>query len=113
MIAAAWSNNLCHRKRGFHIQDQPTSMVGVHLVEESVELLAELMEDQTGEADMAAVTEEAADVLICLTRILFDCDILIKDVIAKANEKMTLIWVDEKDIDTDTPGMTRRARNDA
>ena len=112
-IAALWERNAYHKKRGFRIQTQSTQKVGVHLVEEATELLAELMEDTDGEVDMAAVTEEAADVVILLTRICFDCDISINDLMAAADRKMAAIWVDDpSEVTAIEPGFTRKGRND-
>ena len=108
-IADLWERNAYHIKRGYRIQEQSTTKAGCALIEESMELLAELLEED--KADMAAVTEEAADVLICLTRILFDCDISVADVLAQADKKLQAIWVNSlAEVRTNTPGFTRRSR---
>ena len=103
---------MIHKKRGFRIQNQSTAKVGCHLVEEATELLAELLEDgDTTEINMPAVVEEAADVLICLTRILYDCDIPLAQVLNRADKKIDDIWVeDESKVTATDPGFTRRSR---
>ncbi len=95
-----------HKKRGYRIDEQSTDRVGVHLVEEAVELLAELM-DGTPET----VLEEVADVMILLSRVIYDKQIQPEWVEEAVVKKLNAIWVtDPKDVLTDNPGMTRQNR---
>ena len=99
-------NGAFHKKRGFCITEQPTDRVGVHLIEESTELLAELMDGSD-----STVLEEAADVLICLTRIIYDRKIEPEALQQVVIRKMNDIWVyDPNDIASKDPGFTRRNR---
>jgi len=103
-----FQNDMIHKKRGYHISNQNTEMAGLALVEETVELQAELM---AGTDD--TVLEEMADVLICLTRVIYDRQILPVTLLTAVEKKLDEIWVYGPDaVETGTPGLTRRNRID-
>ena len=67
-----------------------------------------------GEANIKAVREEVADVLICLTRVCFDCQIPISELMLVVNAKLEAIWVDDPaEVTAVTSGLTRKGRVDA
>lgn len=109
-IGVLCDRNSWHRKRGYRIRDQSTQMVGCALAEESVELLAELLDENS---TIAAVTEEAADVLVCLTRIIYEKGINLDRLEQVVHAKLKLIWTDDPSkVTANKPGFTRRGRHD-
>jgi len=83
-------------------------MAGCALAEEVVELLAEVI-DEKGTTD--AVLEEAADVLICFSRVLYDHGINLGQLEARVFRKMHDVWTDDpSEITAKIPGTTRRGR---
>jgi len=107
-IDQIWQRNSYHKKRGFRIREQSADKAGCHLVEEAVELLAEVM-DEDGTTD--AVLDEAADVLICFSRVLYDHGINLGQLEARAYRKMHDAWTDDpSEITAKIPGTTRRGR---
>lgn len=108
-IGVLCDKNSWHKKRGYRIRDQSTQMVGCALAEESVELLAELLDKNS---TPAAKTEEAADVLVCLTRIIYEEGICLNRLEQVIHTKMKLIWTDDpSEITAKVSDFTRRGRD--
>lgn len=98
-----------HKKRGFSLQDATTGLAANHLIEETVELQAEatISEDREG------VIDESADVLAVFLHLLILCDVSFDEVVARCMDRLKEAFTFDKDeILTDTPGFTRRNRND-
>lgn len=96
-----------HIKRGFRVKTDGNKLVASnHLLEEAVELQAEVMVD-----NREAIVEEAGDLLTLIVHLLKRCDISFDEVIESAVEKCHRIYTtDPKNITAITPGVTRRGR---
>jgi len=107
-IGVLFDRNSYHSKRGYRIRELSTEIAGLALVEETVELQAELMNPRASHMD---VLEEAADVLICFTRILHDKGINLSQLEAAAEAKLRKVWTDDPSkVTANKPGFTRRGR---
>ncbi len=96
-----------HKKRGFSLCDCSSTDVSIHLIEEVVELQAEVLVTK----DKEAVLEEAADVLATFIHLLEIEDISLREVAKRCEDKLFEIFTSNKDeVLTDTPGLTRQSR---
>lgn len=97
-----------HKKRGFMLGKVSESMVACHLVEESVELLAEVIQ-----GNPEGVREEASDVYALVMHTLKTLNITLEEIeeitLKKLNDAFT---TDQQEVITNTPGATRRNRNE-
>ena len=105
-ISELHRNNAIHIKRGFRLQDATPLIASNHLIEETVELQAEVI---CGNED--GIIDEASDALACLLHLL-EMKKITLDVIAK-HSKQKLIKVFSTDIGKITAitnGFSRRGR---
>ena len=99
--------NAIHIKRGFCLQEANPIFATIHMLEEAVELQAEVCCDGPREA----VVEEAADTLACYLHLLRILDISAEEVEERAIEKLKSVYtLNPDEVLTSTPGMTRRSR---
>lgn len=95
-----------HKKRGFSLHDVSVVDISNHLLEETVELQAEVMHGTHKEQ-----LDEAADTLAVYLHLLVASGLPPDDVIdrciSKLNHNFTL---DKSEVLTDTPGITRKSR---
>ena len=101
-----------HIKRGFSLKDAEPVRTANHLIEEVVELQAEIIE---GEYDLSL--EEASDVLLVYLHLIhllgIDFGVYLSHIIDCANKKLDKNWtLDKSKILTNTPGFTRRNRDE-
>lgn len=97
-----------HIKRGFSLKDSKLTTASNHLIEEAVELQAEVLD-----GDIDSKIEEAADVLLVFLHLLKISKISLNDVIAFAFKKLTRTFtLDKTKIKTSTPGYTRKNRDE-
>jgi phosphoribosyl-ATP pyrophosphohydrolase len=96
-----------HIKRGFRLRTEGSvSVASNHLIEEAVELQAELL---WGKRE--AIVEEAGDLLTLFCHILKRTDISLDEVVNSALEKAEKSYTaDPEKITAITPGVTRRRR---
>lgn len=97
-----------HIKRGFRVQSEGSLMVASnHLIEEAVELQAELLF-----GEKPAQIEEAGDLLTLFCHILKRGDISLEEVVEAALAKAEKNYTTNPDeVTAITPGVTRRGRN--
>ena len=97
-----------HIKRGFSLKDSKKTTASNHLIEEAVELQAEVLD-----GDVITKTEEAADVLLVYLHLLYISGISFADVRDFAQFKLEKDFtLDKSKILTTTPGYTRKNRNE-
>ena len=96
-----------HIKRGFRVRTEGSLMVASnHLIEEAVELQAELLF-----GEKPAQVEEAGDLLTLFCHILKRGDISLEEVVDSAVEKAERNYTtDPEQVTAVTPGVTRRGR---
>ncbi len=95
-----------HKKRGFSLHNVPLGVSTNHLIEESVELQAEVLYGDTPKQ-----LEEAADVLCCYFHVLIDSGLSPADVAVRAREKLESVFtLDKSEVLTNNPGYTRNNR---
>lgn len=95
-----------HKKRGFSLADVSAAVACNHLIEESVELQAEIM---CGTKENQVI--EASDALATLLSTIFVQGLNIHDVISAADRKLYENFVyDKSEINTTTPGFSRSNR---
>ena len=96
-----------HRKRGFSLHDSTRELASNHMLEETVELQAEAILTQ----NRTAIIEESADVLATWLHLLIHCDVTLDEVIDRCDSKLREAFTyDSDEIKTNTPGLTRRNR---
>jgi phosphoribosyl-ATP pyrophosphohydrolase len=107
--------NLCdsgarHKKRGFLIREATPELNAIHLVEEAVEVQAEVIISR----DKNGIISESADMLAIWLHLLVMCDITFEEVVAKSVEMLgNKTTCEESEVLTSTPGFTRRNRQDS
>lgn len=98
-----------HVKRGFKLADVPAVVISNHLLEEAVELQAEVI---VGDSSLAT-RQEAADVLLVFLHLLektgLPLYLVAETALATLNKEFTL---DLANLKTSTPGFSRSARQD-
>lgn len=98
-----------HRKRGFSLQEATVELAANHLIEEAVELQAEA----TISHDKAGVIDESADVIAVWLHLIILSDVSFEEVVVRCIEKLgEAFTLDKNEVLTDTPGFTRRNRQD-
>lgn len=96
-----------HKRRGFQLSKSTKLLCSNHLLEESAELQAEACITE----DYDATVEEAGDVMATFLHLLYLCGTNIDAVAERCLEKLkTGFTTDPREIDTATPGFTRRSR---
>lgn len=99
--------NHYHAKRGFRLKDVRPEVTGCHLVEEAVEVMAEILEK-----NHQGITEEVGDLLCLIAQVCIAHHIDFSGVLEVAHKKLNKFWIeDPADIITKTPGFTRRNRD--
>jgi phosphoribosyl-ATP pyrophosphohydrolase len=95
-----------HIKRGFRLSEASDVVNANHLLEEAVELQAEVIS-----GNKKAILEESADVLACFLHLLVRQGINIDELCSITKTKLEKVFsFDENDILTSTPGLTRKNR---
>lgn len=95
-----------HRRRGFKLNDANEFVASNHLLEECVELQAEMQH-----GNHCRRIEESADVLCVFLHLLYLGGVPLSDVVAKAQQQLDsnfTLLVDE--IETDTPAFTKSVK---
>lgn len=96
-----------HRKRGFSLSDSTPTIASTHMLEEAVELQAEVL--ITG--DREAIIEESSDLLATWLHLLLQCDVEFETVVDKCIQKLHSVFTcDINELETSTPGVMRRSR---
>lgn len=109
LVQELHDNGAIHKKRGFSLHDSTAELSANHMLEEAVELQAEA----TIARNRDGVVEESADVMATWLHLLIHCDVAFEEVVARCMEKLgDTFTLDEDQILTDTPGFTRRNRQD-
>lgn len=97
-----------HVKRGFSLKDAKLTTASNHLIEEAVELQAEVLD---GNYDTKL--EEAADVLLVYLHLLHLSKVSFSEVVSFAERKLEKNFtLDRSEIKTKTPGYTRSNRDE-
>lgn len=97
-----------HVKRGFCLSDLDVERTSNHLLEEAIELQAEVLE---GHRD--GVVDESADVLATWLHLLQYQKIDFQEVLERCRQKLLDVFTfDPEDVLTTTPGYSRRHRQD-
>lgn len=103
-----------HVKRGFSLKDASALTASNHLIEEAVELQAEVTLGNT-HIDIIAyekAVEEAADVLLVFLHLTVVANLSLYHIIKKAKEKLKQNFtLDKSKIKTNTPGFNRSNRD--
>lgn len=95
-----------HIKRGFSLRYAKKATSTNHLIEETVEYQAEIL-DGTRDKQI----EEASDVLVVFLHSLEINDLNIEEIIDCASKKLEKVFtLDKSKIQTETPGFTRSCR---
>jgi phosphoribosyl-ATP pyrophosphohydrolase len=109
LVQELHDNGALHKKRGFSLHDSTPELAANHMIEEAVELQAEA----TIARNRDGVVEESADVLATWLHLLIHCDVSFEEVVVRCMEKLRDTFTLDKDqVLTDTPGFTRRNRQD-
>lgn len=93
-----------HKKRGFLLGTVTPTMVSCHLLEEAVELQAEIISD-----NHEGIVEEAADVYLLLMHLFVTLNLDIKKVETEALQKLEVAFTTKRT--KLNPGFTRRNRD--
>lgn len=99
-------NNFRHKRRGFRLRDATPEFLTVHLLEEAVELQAEVIVSK----DRAKIVDEAGDVLCVFLHLLIASDISLYEVTDHALRKLKEALVPESASAHTNPGFTRSSR---
>jgi len=95
-----------HRKRGFRLSEASDTICTNHLIEEAVELQAEVLND-----DDAGIVNECSDLMACVIHLLVSRNISIDDVQHAALKKLGSVFTTDKDeVLTSKPGFARSNR---
>lgn len=107
LVSDLYENNAIHVKRGFRLRTEGSNLVASnHLIEEAVELQAELIAE-----NREATVEEAGDLLTLMCHILKRNNISIEEIAASAVEKVARSYtLNPEEVTAITPGVTRRGR---
>jgi phosphoribosyl-ATP pyrophosphohydrolase len=98
-----------HIKRGFRLSEASDIVASNHLVEEAVELQAEIIED-----NYDGILAEAADLVSMLIHVLVNRGIPLCCLEDAAIKKLTETFsIDAADIISTMPGLTRRNRSNS
>lgn len=98
-------NNYYHKRRGFCLSEPKPVFICNSLLEELVELQAELLTDGD------RVREELLDVICCLAHLVVKLNFDPSELKLDAEKVLMGAFVkDKKDVLTDTPGFTRNNR---
>ena len=108
-VAELYEADAIHIKRGFRVRTEGSLMVASnHLIEEAVELQAELLF-----GDRPKQVEEAGDLLTLFCHILKRGDITLAEVVDSAYEKACRNYTtDPTKVTAHTPGVTRSGRTE-
>ena len=97
-----------HVKRGFKLSEATALDASNHMLEEAVELQAEVI---AGDGSPESVVEEAADTLICYLHLLKRMGVKVDDVTDRAYNKLLEVFTcDPKKVTAVKPGKTRKGR---
>jgi NTP pyrophosphatase (non-canonical NTP hydrolase) len=103
--------NATHRKRGFRINDLTPAMQSCHLLEETVELQAEVL--NTPRATEEHLAKEASHVLACFLHLLQKHGLSLEKVAAEAIRMCRQHWTtNPEDVVAREPGFTRKGRGE-
>lgn len=104
-----------HIKRGFSLKDSTSFTASNHLIEETVELQAEVVcADGCKQFSQTKALEEAADVLLVFLHLLKVSNLNIYTVLKFARDKLKRNFtLDKSKILTNTPGFNRSNRNES
>lgn len=106
--------NAYHRKRGFRINDLSSAMQSCHLLEETVELQAEVLNTPRAMEDhLGAITKEASHVLACFLHLLQKHGLSLEEVAAEGVRMCRRHWTTNlENVVTKEPGFTRKGRGE-
>ena len=109
-IDSLYEQDAIHIKRGFKVRSEGSSTVASnHLIEEAVELQAEVLED-----NREGTIEEAGDLLTLFCHLLKRCHIPLQEVVDLAVAKLERVYTtDPSKVTAITSGVTRRGRKEA
>lgn len=99
-----YKSTLYHKRRGFRLGTATPTMVSCHLLEEVVELQAEIISD-----NHEGIAKEAADVYILLMHLFVTLNLDIKKVETEALQKLEVAFTTKRT--KLNPGFTRRNRD--
>ncbi len=99
-------NNYRHKRRGFRLKAVSPEFLTVHLLEEAVELQAEVLTGGT----RTQIVDEAGDVLCVFLHLLIAKGIPLHDVVSHAMEKLDRALVPDIESEHTNPGFTRSSR---
>ena len=94
-----------HRRRGFRLSDATPELASNHMLEEAVELQAEV---QWG--NYQSQIEEAADLLNVFLHLLWMSGIPLTAVVAAGHQKLTDNFTEDEKFINPKSGVTRRSR---
>lgn len=113
--------NAYHRKRGFRINDLSPAMQSCHLLEETVELQAEVLSTARGlttgtdaittDTHLDSITKEASHVLACFLHLLQKHGLSLEEVAVEAIRMCRQHWTTKtENVVAEEPGFTRKGR---
>jgi len=107
LVDLLYEHNAYHVKRGFRINESSPLIASNHLLEEAVELQAEVIE-----ADREAIIEESGDLLALFCHLIKQTDITLEEVVDSAVNKLNKAYTtNPAEVTAATPGVTRRSRS--
>jgi NTP pyrophosphatase (non-canonical NTP hydrolase) len=112
-IIGLYETDAYHVKRGFPIRGATPIGIGVHLVEEAVEVLDAVVHnsDLYAGGNLTHLTEELADLVLLLAHLTHRHNITFQEVLDVAADKLDRNWTtDPAKITAKEPGFTRRGR---
>ena len=104
LIDDLYKLNAYHIRRGFRLKEGSALIASNHLLEEAIELQAEVID-----SDREAIIEEAGDTLAVFCHLLKRTDISLEEVVESALDKVVRSYTtNPAEITAKNPGVTRK-----
>lgn len=110
MIQTLIDNGSYHKRRGFRLADATPLFTSQHLLEEALELHAEIIASADHE-NSEAILEEAADTILMFLHLIQQQNISLPTLLEAAQRKLAATFTtDVSEVTAIGPGGTRRSR---